>query len=141
MVTLDDNRRPTHVVLQHRALWSHHGGTWGIPGGAIMEHETPHQGALREAREEAGIDPDRVTIVGTHIFEHPQWSYTTAIAVARTPFLPVQATDMESLDVQWFALDDLTSVTPSVELLPSFARSLPVVLTHLDDALNHTPGS
>lgn len=57
------------------------------------------------------------------------------------PFLPVQATDMESLDVQWFALDDLTSVTPSVELLPSFARSLPVVLTHLDDALNHTPGS
>lgn len=49
-----------------------------------MEHETPHQGALREAREEAGIDPDRVTIVGTHIFEHPQWSYTTAIAVART---------------------------------------------------------
>ncbi|MDD9205221.1 hypothetical protein PU560_01925, partial [Georgenia sp. 10Sc9-8] len=20
------------LVLQHRALWSHHGGTWGLPG-------------------------------------------------------------------------------------------------------------
>src|SRR5699024_921735 len=28
------------VVLQHRALWSHHGGTWGMPGGAVDPGES-----------------------------------------------------------------------------------------------------
>ena len=32
--------RVTHVVMQHRALWSAEGGTWGIPGGAISDGET-----------------------------------------------------------------------------------------------------
>ena len=28
--------RVGHVLLQHRAPWSDQGGTWGVPGGAIM---------------------------------------------------------------------------------------------------------
>jgi ADP-ribose pyrophosphatase YjhB (NUDIX family) len=28
------NRTTDSVLLQLRAEWSHHGGTWGIPGGA-----------------------------------------------------------------------------------------------------------
>ena len=26
-------------VLQHRAPWTHEGGTWGLPGGARDSHE------------------------------------------------------------------------------------------------------
>ena len=38
---------PSHLVLQHRALWSHMGGTWGIPGGTLAQDEKPAAGALR----------------------------------------------------------------------------------------------
>src|SRR3954447_14141738 len=43
------------VLLQHRAVWSHHGGTWGTPGGALHTGEPAHVGALREVREELGL--------------------------------------------------------------------------------------
>ena len=32
------------VLLQHRAPWSHQGGTWGLPGGARDSHETAEAG-------------------------------------------------------------------------------------------------
>ena len=43
------------VLLQHRAAWTASGDTWGIPGGARDSHESPAEGALREACEETGI--------------------------------------------------------------------------------------
>ena len=43
---------PPAVLLQHRAAWSHQGGTWGLPGGALDSHEDPRDAALREAAEE-----------------------------------------------------------------------------------------
>ncbi|MEJ7702743.1 MAG: NUDIX domain-containing protein [Geodermatophilaceae bacterium] len=45
-------RTAQSVVMQHRAPWSHHGGTWGLPGGARDSHETVSAAALREAAEE-----------------------------------------------------------------------------------------
>ena len=44
--------RPTatgdEVLLQHRATWSHHGGTWGLLGGARHSDESAVEAALRE---------------------------------------------------------------------------------------------
>ena len=48
------------VLLQHRAAWSHQGGTWALPGGARDSDESPVVAAVREAEEETGIDPARV---------------------------------------------------------------------------------
>src|SRR4051794_6411346 len=59
--------RPTAVVLQHRVEWSHHGGTWGVPGGARHPHETAQEAALREAAEEAGIPPAAVRVRAAHV--------------------------------------------------------------------------
>src|SRR4051812_1521721 len=39
------------VLLQHRAVWSHQGGTWALPGGARDHHESPEETAVREANE------------------------------------------------------------------------------------------
>jgi 8-oxo-dGTP diphosphatase len=116
---------PSHAVLQHRALWSHMGGTWGIPGGALAPDEKPAVGALREAAEEAAIDPAAVHVVGTHVLEHPVWTYTTVVAeVAFGHRIEPRAADPESLDVRWVGLDDIGGLT----LLPAFGEALPGLL-------------
>ncbi|WP_423462103.1 NUDIX domain-containing protein [Promicromonospora sp. MS192] len=124
----DDDGVPSHLVLQHRALWSHMGGTWGIPGGALAPDEEPSAGALREAAEEAAIDPAAVHVVGTHVLEHPAWSYTTVVAdVAPGYGVEPRAADPESLEVRWVSLADLDRLT----LLPAFGESLPRLLALL----------
>lgn len=107
------------IVLQHRALWSHHGGTWGLPGGAIATGETALDGAIREATEEAGIDPAGLRVYATRRLTHPDWSYTTVLAEA-TAEHPVRATDPESLEIAWRPLGSLGETA----LLPAFADSL-----------------
>jgi 8-oxo-dGTP pyrophosphatase MutT (NUDIX family) len=88
------------VLLQHRALWSHHGGTWGLLGGARNRAESPEQAAQREAAEEAGLAADAYEITGTYVDDHGGWSYTTVVGQARTPALPTALT-AETLEVRW----------------------------------------
>lgn len=108
------------VVLQHRAAWSHHGDTWGLPGGAVLAQEDAVAGALREAQEEAGIEPEQVRPHATSVLRHPDWSYATVIARAAAD-LPVSATDAESVSVAWVPLDQVTDRP----LLPAFADAWP----------------
>lgn len=114
------------VLLQHRALWSHHGDTWGLPGGARHEAETAVEAALREAREEAGVPAELVKVSFTSVFDLGFWSYTTVVAVATERFEPV-ISDPESIALRW--------VPPSeVELLPlhpGFEASWPMLRPRL----------
>jgi len=107
-------------VLQHRATWSHHGGTWGLPGGARAPHETAEQAALREAQEEAGIPPAAVRVTGSSVLDHEDWSYTTVVADEIGAVTP-SATDAESLEVRWVAVDEVDALP----LLPAFAAAWP----------------
>ncbi|MBT0992749.1 NUDIX hydrolase [Cellulomonas sp. DKR-3] len=122
VVRRDADGTPTHVLLQHRALWSHHGGTWGIPGGARQPHEDATAGALREAAEEAGVPPAAVAPFATTVLEHPDWSYTTVLADEVAPF-EARATDAESLEVAWVPVDDIADLP----LLPAFADAWPTL--------------
>ncbi|PFG38745.1 ADP-ribose pyrophosphatase YjhB (NUDIX family) [Georgenia soli] len=116
----------TEIVLQHRALWSHHGGTWGLPGGAITDGESPRAGAVREAAEEAGLPTAAVRLRADRTLVHPDWSYTTVLAEAVAPVQPA-VTDPESLEVRWAGLEELDHL----ELLPAFADALPELRTML----------
>ncbi|WP_062306416.1 NUDIX domain-containing protein [Demequina subtropica] len=118
------------VLLQHRAEWSHHGGTWGIPGGARHAGEEALDAALREAHEEAGVPASAVHPVGVHVLDLAVWTYTTVVAHARDPFDPV-AGDTESLELAWIAVDEVDRRN----LHPGFARSWPT----LRSALAHRP--
>ena len=57
------------VLLQLRVGWSHFGGTWGLPGGALKEGEAADAGALREAHEEAGVPPEELTVLFTSVLQ------------------------------------------------------------------------
>jgi len=88
------------VLLQHRAWWSHHGGTWGLPGGARDSHESALAAALREAAEECGVPPGAVRQTGVFTDDHGGWSYTTVLAQTAAPFA-AQADYDESDEVAW----------------------------------------
>ncbi len=119
LLLVDDERG---VLLQHRAHWSHHGGTWGVPGGARSSSETALEAALRESAEEADVPPDAVRPSHAWVEDHGPWSYTTIVA---RPTRPVQArpADPESLDITWIPLDDVAALP----LLPAFGTLWPQI--------------
>ncbi|AEF38990.1 NUDIX hydrolase [Hoyosella subflava] len=96
------------VLLQHRAEWSHQGGTWALPGGARDSHESEVHAALREAQEEAGIAADRIRVraVVTTAGELPGWTYTTVVADAEETLETVP--NHESLDLEWVREGEVT---------------------------------
>lgn len=114
--------RGNHVLLQHRAPWVHNGDTWGIPGGARDSHEDVIQGALREAVEETGLDPELVTPVVVHEDNHGNWKYDTVIASAAADLVAHELND-ESHEVRWVEIDQISELA----LHPSFAASWPKV--------------
>lgn len=111
---------PGRIVLQHRAPRTHEGDTWGLPGGARDSHETVIATALREAAEEAAIDPAAVEPIGLSTVDHGGWSYTTVVARALATVIPIAA-NWESEDVRWCDLEEVDRLP----LHPGFAASWP----------------
>jgi len=111
------------VLLQHRAPWSHQGGTWGLPGGARDSHETAEQAAVREALEEAGLATERLsvraTVITAEVFgaSGPCWTYTTVVADAGELLRTVP--NRESAELRWVGEDEVHHLP----LHPGFAAS------------------
>lgn len=108
------------VLLQHRVAWSHFGGTWGLPGGALHEGESARDGALREAQEEAGIPDGAVRARFASVLDLTIWSYTTVIADVVHGFDPV-ISDPESLALEWVPIEEVEQRP----LHPGFADAWP----------------
>ncbi|WP_309618095.1 NUDIX hydrolase [Salinibacterium sp.] len=118
--------RSLGILLQHRAIWSHFGGTWGLPGGARKSDETAEQGALREAHEEAGVDSSLLRVMFTTVLDRGVWAYTTVVAEAVEEFEPVIG-DAESVALAWVAVADVEGLP----LHPGFAASWPQLRARL----------
>ena len=121
---------PRGVLLQLRAEWSHHGGTWGIPGGALKYDEDAVSAALREAHEEAGVPTESVVVLDTHLVDLGFWSYTTVLGRSDEYFEP-QVTDHESAAVEWVPLEQVSTR----DLHPAFGSAWLALREVLERAL------
>ncbi|HET7414174.1 MAG TPA: NUDIX domain-containing protein, partial [Arthrobacter sp.] len=110
------------ILLQHRAVWSHFGGTWGIPGGARHQGEAAVDAALRESHEEAGVPVEALAPLFSRVRDLDFWSYTTVAAHTVHPFEP-SMNDAESLDLAWVPLADVEHLP----LHPHFAEDWPLL--------------
>jgi len=110
------------VLLIRRAGWSHHGGTWGPPGGARDSHESPAEAAVREAAEECGAPPGAIRISGLLNDDHGGWSYQTLIAEAAEPFAVLPGS-REATETAWVPAGKVASLP----LHPGFVAVWPVI--------------
>jgi 8-oxo-dGTP pyrophosphatase MutT (NUDIX family) len=125
------------VLLQRRSLFTHHGQTWGIPGGARDSHESAIEAALREADEEGDVPASAVRVEGILLDDHGGWSYRTVLASAMERFR-VFSDGAESDEAGWIDADRVGQLT----LHPGFAGKWPELrgalapLTVIVDAAN-----
>jgi len=137
------------VLLQHRAPWSHQGGTWALPGGARDSHETAEQAAVREAHEEAGLTADMLTVRATVVTAEfagsggASWSYTTVIADAAELLQTIP--NRESAEGRWVAVDEVADLplhpgfAASWDQVRTVAASIPLLLNRRPAAPPSTP--
>lgn len=119
-----------HVLLQHRAPWTHQGGTWGLPGGARNSGESSVSAAIREFVEEVDGDLGTLSLLGIHRQDHQVWVFDTVLASVpeRRPFTPGNP---ESESIRWIPVPDV----PSMPLLPAFGKVWPEVAAALSEQL------
>lgn len=108
------------VLLQHRASWTSHGDTWGLPGGARHLHEDAVTAALRETAEETGLAAHTVEPLHQITVDKGGWSYVTVIARASCA---TQAEDWneETVEMRWVPVAEVASY----RLHPGFGAAWP----------------
>jgi ADP-ribose pyrophosphatase YjhB (NUDIX family) len=101
--------REGRVLLVKRAIEPGY-GTWVFPGGHVDRGETVEEAALRETREEAGVEAALDGLLG--LYSYP--GRPVVVAVFRGHLLPgspeATAKD-ETLEVGWFTPDEVDTLT------------------------------
>jgi 8-oxo-dGTP diphosphatase len=106
--------------VARRSEYTHRGGTWAIPGGALDEGETPLDGALREFAEEIGIELADHIVAEVHQGDHGGWSYWTVVVDVTERFPEPTSLQWETADARWVKREELLEL----ELFDAFAVTL-----------------
>ena len=101
LIAITDRAEPGMLLLHRPSHMRSHPGQVAFPGGRCDPGEDAITAALREAEEELGIAPDRVTVIG------PSDIYRTASGYEITPVLAVVPHDISITPnpaevAQWF---------------------------------------
>lgn len=85
-------------------------GYWGLVGGFIDPGETPEEGAIREAKEEIGVEIQVIKFVGRY-YNTPHPHYKNCIALPHYAQIisgtPHPAQPEECSDVRWFKPEEV----------------------------------
>lgn len=112
MVVFDDRGR---VLLNLRA----DSGKWALISGILDPGEQPAEAAVREIEEETGVHAvvERVLSVFTNepvVYDNgDRAQYLDVVLRCRAVGGEARVNDDESLDVRWFALDELPPIGPN----------------------------
>lgn len=96
------------VLLQKRA----DSNKWGFPGGAVELGETPQMAAIREVKEETGLDVEVSDLIGIYTefnMEYPNGDIAQSICIAyelKTVGGYLSCDKDETLELKYFPLDD-----------------------------------
>jgi 8-oxo-dGTP pyrophosphatase MutT (NUDIX family) len=130
------NEERTHIVLQRRSLQVDHPRTWALIGGAIDPLDlTPTGTALREAYEEARLDPALLHAEKEITTPRPEcngWTYTYVVATMHwdgTDFVIPNSATAEAEGAAWLPVDvlDHPEHYPKLPLHPELERAWPAV--------------
>ena len=97
------------VLLQRRGD-SHQ---WGFPGGAIELGETPEMAAIRETKEETGLDVKVTDLIGIYTdcnMEYPNGDKAHSICIfyeLEAIGGELQCDELETVDLRYFGLDEM----------------------------------
>ena len=92
--------------------------TWGIPGGSMELYETIEETAVRELKEETGIDANELELVTIlsgkeYYFEYPNGDKMCTVIVLFKILNytgEIRVSDNESKQLKFFALDNLPNM-------------------------------
>ena len=92
--------------------------TWGIPGGSMELYETIEETAVRELKEEAGINADKLELVTVlsgkdYYFEYPNGDKMCTVIVLFKVLNyvgEIKVSDNESKKLDFFALNNLPNM-------------------------------
>lgn len=96
------------VLLQRRG----DSGKWGFPGGAIELGETPEMAAIREIKEETGLDITVKELIGVYTdfdMSYPNGDQAQSICIAYEFTVvggKLACDQSETLELKYFSLDD-----------------------------------
>jgi ADP-ribose pyrophosphatase YjhB (NUDIX family)/predicted GIY-YIG superfamily endonuclease len=100
--------REGRVLLVRRSLEPYL-GYWDIPGGFLDEEEDPETGAVREAREETGLEVRLMDFLGFYMdhydFQGERYAILNIYFVAKAEGEPQPGDDADAC--RWFPLDAL----------------------------------
>lgn len=121
------------LLLYHRKF-----GKWMPPGGHLDPNETPPEGALREVKEETGLDVDFISDENIlierpnsksfvrpylcllqevpHHKETPAHQHMDFVFVARPKGGDERENPTESDGLRWFSLNDIDGLVPEVDI-------------------------
>lgn len=104
-------------ILLLRRTGSHGSGTWSVPGGHIEYGESPSETAVRETKEETGIEIAGADLVAVtnDVFESEGKHYVTLwMRSHKNPWGEIALNERESTEAGWFD----PSTLPSPRFVP-----------------------
>lgn len=90
---------------------------WCLPGGAVEDGEAPAEAAIREVREETGLEVRLTRLVGLYYRSQGPGGNHQALFSAEVIGGEARPDGFESLKVEWFPLDHLPERTLGIHRL------------------------